>query len=147
MQLLNPAFILQIIFRHNPLGGCIYNGKIGSAIGKQSLTTCLMIQLGRVQNVKMQMIDGREGTEAVETDAECVGGWICRLAATAATIVENFVCGIVNVSPQQSYSQIDCIRCQLLRQTLLRKWYEQTMAKHERADVDQYAMTLLISIL
>ena len=88
----------------------------------------------------MQMIDRREGPEAVEADAEGVGGWVCLLVVLAADLM-------VNVSSEQSYSQVDGIGCQLLWQTLLGEGYEQTMAKHEGTDVDQYAMTELISIL
>lgn len=94
-----------------------------------------MIQLGGIQYVEMQMIDRREGTEAVETDAKGVRGWVTSIAALAAVVVHY-------VSSQQSCGQIDGLGCQLLRQTLLGVGYEETMAKHERADVDQYAMAL-----
>ena len=110
MQFLHPANILPISFGNDSLGGCIGNGKIVSTVGEQSLPTRLVIQLGGVQNVKMQMIDRREGAEAVETDAECVGRWVRCVAA-----IVNLACDMVNISPEQSYSQVDGLGCQLLR--------------------------------
>ena len=74
IQLVHAARSSPILGGNIPPHRRVGDGKAIAAVGEQPLPPGGVVQFGRVQNVEVEVVDGREGTEAVEADAELVAG-------------------------------------------------------------------------
>jgi len=72
IQLVHAARSSSILGGNIPPHRRVGDGKAIAAVGEQPLPPGGVVEFGRVQNVKVEVVDGREGAEAVEADAELV---------------------------------------------------------------------------
>ena len=72
IQLVDAARSSSITGGNIPPHRRVGDGKAIAAVGKKSVAPGGVVEFGRVQNVEVKMVDGREGAEAVEADAELV---------------------------------------------------------------------------
>ena len=72
MQLVDATRHSSILGGNIPPHRRVGDGKPIAAVGEQPVPPGGVVQFGRVQNVEVEVVDGREGAEAVEADAELV---------------------------------------------------------------------------
>ena len=74
IQLVDAARSSSITGGNIPPHRRVGDGKAIAAVGEQSVAPRFVVEFGRVQHVEVEMVDGPEGPEAVEADAELVAG-------------------------------------------------------------------------
>ncbi len=70
IQLVDAARSSSITGGNIPPHRCISDGKATAAVGEQPVAPGGVFEFGRVENVEVKMVDGREGAEAVEADTD-----------------------------------------------------------------------------